>query len=312
MSLVYLPSTPIQWNWVSLTGPDVRDFLHRVTSADVRNLEEGSGTRGCFLNPQGRIRAYFTLWNYGPEDFAFEFDSGVSGKWKKELFAAIDQYTFAEKMTLTDLTPLSAEPKLECRWIFGENLDIPALGTRAIEDEIRLCHQGSLDFGRPWITAWGRGPRLNQWLERRLPDHIRVGPEHLDAWRIEAVRPWIDLEITDATSPLEVGLVDAVANQKGCYPGQEVIEKVISLGAPARRLGLIELEAPASENLRSGSKLFNLADAPIEVGEITSVTRSASTFRALAIIRKIHAKEGLEVKLEDNARGKLARIAPYA
>ena len=64
-------------------------------------------------------------------------------------------------------------------------------------------------------------------------------------------------------------------------------------------------------SLRAGSKIFNLADTSVEVGEVTSVSRSAQGTKALAMVRKIHAKEGLEVKLEDNARGKLTRIAPY-
>jgi folate-binding protein YgfZ len=181
----------------------------------------------------------------------------------------------------------------------------------AIDEEIRVCHQGNTDFGRPWVTAWGRGPRLDQWLERTLPNAGTATHAQLEAWRIEANRPWIDHEITDATGPLEIGLTDAIAGQKGCYPGQEVIEKIISLGAPAKRLALVELGSAAGDGFRAGAKLYNLAEPPIEVGELTTVDRLAPGLKALAIVRKIHAKEGLEVKLENGARGKLARISPY-
>src|SRR5688500_16468223 len=103
---------PTAWHWVSLIGPDARDFLHRVTTANAKILATGEGAPGFFLTPQGKVRAAFSLWCYGPDEFAFEFSSGDSGRWKNELFAAIDQFTFAERMTLADVT------ELECRWIF--------------------------------------------------------------------------------------------------------------------------------------------------------------------------------------------------
>lgn len=306
--------------WITLAGPDAQDFLHRLTTADARNLEVGKGMAGCFLNAQGRIRAIFTLWRYGQEDFAFELDGGVDGRWKRELLGAIDQYTFAEKMALTDVSAL------ECRWIFADSeseasllTQIGAPGLRAFEtvatdDEIRLCHQGNLQYGRPSITAWGRPGRLEAWLERALPDASHADAKLLERWRIEAVRPRLDSEITDATIPLEAGLIDAVSTQKGCYPGQEVIERIVSLGAPARRLALIEGEAASVEAIPApGASIENAAEPPAEVGQLTSISTEGSRFLALAYLRKIHAKEGLEVRFAGGkATGKVLRVAPYA
>src|SRR4051794_28896477 len=114
MLKIYAPASPIRWSWVTLAGPDTLDFLHRLTTVNVRNLDPGQGMHGCFLNAQGRIRSYFTLWYCQTAEFAFEFDAGEDGKLKNELLAAIDQYTFAEKMTLT-ATPPAPE---DSRWIF--------------------------------------------------------------------------------------------------------------------------------------------------------------------------------------------------
>lgn len=74
-----------------MVGPDARDFLHRLSTVDARGLEPGQGKPGFFLNPQGKIRAYFNLWCYGAEEFAFEFAAGETGRWKQELLALIDQ-----------------------------------------------------------------------------------------------------------------------------------------------------------------------------------------------------------------------------
>jgi folate-binding protein YgfZ len=311
MPLIYKPQN---WNWVTLAGPDARDFLQRVTTADLRSLKVGQGTRGCFLTPQGKLRSYFHLWRYGEEEFSFEFDGGEleHGKWRDELLQAIDQFTFAEKMTLTPLNQL--ENPLECRWILSETgaepvyADLIQAGqTLATADEIRLCHQGKTDFGRPWITAWGQPEKIA--VLDTLKKFKPVTREALEAWRIEALTPAVDRELTAQTVPLEAGLVDAIASNKGCYPGQEVIEKIISLGAPAKRLALIAGEG-AMPTLPA--TLMNTAEPATEVGQLTSIADTGSGWNALGYVRKNYAKEGLSIRIAGSeAHGMIKKIAPY-
>ena len=91
----------------------------------------------------------------------------------------------------------------------------------------------------------------------------------------------------DTTNPLEINLRTAIHDQKGCYPGQEVIEKIISLGSPARKLCL--LEGQSTDSLPTP-----LLDATTgtEVGILTSYTQG----HGLAIIRRTHLKEGIALK----------------
>jgi folate-binding protein YgfZ len=60
--------------------------------------------------------------------------------------------------------------------------------------------------------------------------------------RILSLTPKLGAEFKsdEATNPLEVNLKSAIHDQKGCYPGQEVVEKIISLGSPSRKLCLLE------------------------------------------------------------------------
>lgn len=302
----------MQWTWATLAGPDARDFIQRVTSADARNLAVGCGTRGCFLTPQGRLRAYFHLWRYGEDEFGFEFDAGDTGKWRDELFAAIDQFTFGEKMTLTPITGL------ECRWIFANtDSELSELlqglepgQTRAIDEEIRLCHEGSIDFGRPWVTAWGRPARIEQWAERTVKFNS-IDFNTIESWRVAALRPRVDRELTEMTVPLEAGLTDAIAANKGCYPGQEVIEKIVSLGSPAKRLALIAGEGDMPQ---TAAPLWNVGEPATEVGNLTTVVKDGNGWRALGYVRKNYAKPGLEVRINNAASGKngtLQKISNY-
>src|SRR4051812_9529633 len=97
-----LQKIPIHWTWVTLTGPDAKDFLHRLTTVNVNFLQPGSCSQGCFLNAQGKIKAYFNLWNIGSNEYAFAFDAGKDQKWKTDLLTVIAQFTFAEKINLKD------------------------------------------------------------------------------------------------------------------------------------------------------------------------------------------------------------------
>lgn len=298
--------------WISFTGPDARDFLQRLTTVDTRVLEPGQGAEGFFLNPQGKIRSFFTLWNYQPDEYAFEIDAGPDGKWQDELLAVIDQFHFSEKFTLTP-----TEGILEAAWIFGDARQ-EAGTTQALESGVRLCQHWEPDFGMPWTTVWARPDQLDTWLKAEYPDAKLVAEPKLEAWRIESMTPRPGKEIVESSVPLELGLYHAIADNKGCYPGQEVIEKIISLGSPSRRLVLVE--AGTGTPPTEGTKLFNLAEPAAEVGEVTSVSAKASGgYEALALIRKIHAREGLEVRpaggLSDApsniGRAQITCVAPY-
>lgn len=311
-------SSPVRWQWVSLTGPDARDFLQRLSSADAKHLPVGSGSGGCFLTPTGKVLSVFTLWHYGEQEFAFEFDGGSDGHWRDNLLQTIDRYTFAERMTLTPVE------SLESRWIFCEPADeaklLAAIGTPdlqadrtvAIDEEIRINHRGTRDFGLVWLSVWARPARLQQWLEKALPETTSSPADWrmLERRRVDSVRPWTGLEIDENTMPLEAGLYEAVAQQKGCYPGQEVIERVLSQGAPAKRLARIEGNLQGSAGApEKGQEILNLAEPPAEIGRVTSVIIEGDRFFALGYLRKIHAKEGLAVRLPSGSTGTVTRIS---
>jgi folate-binding protein YgfZ len=304
-----LPPRPYHWTWVSLEGPDAQDFLQRLTTVAAGGLMLGSGSLGCWLSAQGKFRAMFTLWRYSDEGFAFEFDAGANHHWNTQLLQAIDQYTFSEKMTLTEA---SARGAIACAWVFPFPGDsrIPAElapgETLATDSELRFCHHGSRDFGRAWITIWGRPARLEQWLDQNFAqDASATTLEELEAARIEATRPRVDSEISPELNPLEAGLPDSVAENKGCYPGQEIIEKIAAIGSPAKRLVQVRFDADSSGDAPFERTLQDWESAT-PVGELTSLSGRT----ALAVVRKTHAREGAKVRRGADT-GTVTRVAPY-
>jgi folate-binding protein YgfZ len=310
MAFSYSPSAPHAWHWIRFRGPDAEDFLHRISTVNVRALQPGQGAPGCLLSAQGRIRAYFHLWCLASGEYAFEVPGGKDDHWKKELLTAIDQYTFAEKVQLEETT-------LATRWILTESVTDLSGALAGLEpwqlteaNSVAIARHADEQFGRIWISLWGEPASLEQVLAASAPGAQSIREEELEQLRIAALRPEVDQEITEQSNPLELGLVDAIAQNKGCYPGQEVIERIIALGSPARRLSLATGSGAAPT---PGTKILNLAEPPAEVGVVTSAANLPNgRFEVLGMMKKIHAKEGLEVRFADGTQARIDRVANYA
>ena len=321
---VFAPSSvkPFCWTWLSLSGPDAQNFLHRLSTVDVKNLAVGTGKAGCFLTPQGKIRAGFSLWRDAADRFSFEFDPGHDQTWKSQALTFIDQYTFGEKMTVVD-----ESLDHECLWLFpSSEQELSALGISLVQEgqtfqvpaeaglQLRVRVHSTTEFGRTWLTIWGLKNSSFEWVHSKFPGLAEVSPAEIDLWRIHQLRPRASYELTGDESPLEIGLRNAIADQKGCYPGQEVIEKVISIGSPARRLVRIEVLGRAP-NL---GDLILSHDSKTEIGKVTSVAHELSDpiknlFQVLGLVKKTFAKSGELVRFSSSQEttGAMMQIAPY-
>ena len=217
----------ISWTSRVFSGPDSRDFLHRITTLDVKHLQPGAASSwGFILTPVGKIRSAFHLAAIGPDSFLFEYDSGVDGIWDRALSEAIDQFTFSERQALGPAQGESRE--FVSRWVFAQESP-KGFGLRVVD-------HGTLDFGRRWWSVWGSAEEI----ESHFKEQGTLTAQGLHSWRTEALRPWYSVEITPEVMPLEVGLLDGITQGKGCYPGQEVIERILTQGAPPRRLARIQ------------------------------------------------------------------------
>lgn len=247
---------PEQWHLGIFEGADAADFLHRLSTADVRQLSPGAAAvPAAFLNAQGRIQAAFWLMRETPTRFL------VASSELGAVAEFIERYTFAEKQTFETL---KLPPAL---WIWTDSADLPAQAQAASH----CMHLGAGTWGKNWFSLWGVAPD---------PQTATLGAETFAARRVQLGVPWWGHEITPETSPLEIHFQAAVAEGKGCYPGQEVIERTLALGAPARRLCRISL--PPS------------GIAPEGWTVTTRAPEGESVLQALALLRKTQATVGAE------------------
>jgi aminomethyltransferase len=118
---------------------------------------------------------------------------------------------------------------------------------------------------------WGSAETLSHlWKALVEAGAVPVGSEAVEKFRVMIAFPKYGIDIRDRDLPQETGQNHALNFTKGCYIGQEIVERIRSRGNVHRAFTKFRLEG---ELPAVGSKLQ--ADGK-DVGEITSVNRIPS------------------------------------
>ncbi len=191
---------------IRVSGPDASTYLHGQLSQATGSLQVGESTWAFLLQPTGKVEVLVRVWHNAPETFVLDTDGG-----------------FGEVMTAR-LKRFKIRVNAEI-----EPLDWTCLAVRGgIVDDATA--PGS-------VVGWGGGRDLLG-AEVTPPDGVAPGsPGDLEDARIAACWPAMGAEIVPGeTIPAETGVVaEAVSFTKGCYPGQELVERMDSRGASAPR-----------------------------------------------------------------------------
>jgi folate-binding protein YgfZ len=130
--------------------------------------------------------------------------------------------------------------------------------------------------------------------------------------RIEAGIPRFGTDMDETNIPLECGIeTRAVSYNKGCYIGQEVINRIHSIGHVNRELCCLRLADDLPALPARGDKLFKDGK---EVGHITSAVKSPalSTNVALGYVRREANAAGTKLTLVSGGMKQVAEIMERA
>jgi folate-binding protein YgfZ len=263
----------------SFSGPDAQRYLNALLTSNVRDLKPGAGTVGLLLTPQGHILA---------EVETFLRDKSIltssHAMVRERTFSTFDKFIIMDDVTLEDVTPdtgtldllgpLSAAVISEMA-----GADIAGLPVHShIEAMLgsvscRVVRKAWLGQPAAMIVAPRRHlPALWRELESRVRAHggEAVGMEAVDSIRLESGTPWFGVDYSDKNIPHEAGLEHShISYEKGCYTGQEIVERVRSRGHANRRLTLMQLLPGGT--IAAGTVLLHDGK---EIGEVTSTAFS--------------------------------------
>ncbi|HEY6987361.1 MAG TPA: glycine cleavage T C-terminal barrel domain-containing protein [Bryobacteraceae bacterium] len=250
-----------------VTGEDRARLLHALCTNHVQELAPGDGLYTFFLNEKGRVLADSYIYNLG-ESLLLDTEPETAAS----LAAHLDKYIIADDVVVEDETgrwftvglegPASAEASV------GLGIQPPAKRCALIEWGGGFVVQVA-ETGMPGIRIFIPMEERHNLAARLTAAGIPQATQHeARVVRLENAKPRYGEDISDRYLAHETQQLHALHFNKGCYLGQEIVERVRSRGQVHRHLTPIEVagESPPA----SGSKIASDGAA----GEITSAVFS--------------------------------------
>lgn len=300
---------------IEVTGKDRAAWLHNLVTNTVKTLQPGDGNYAFAPNLKGRT--IFDL-NILVLDDRLWLD--VDRRWLESARKHLSKYIITEDVALNDVTPRfdrfaitgPAAVEVVGRMGFGNLAPMPHLQHVPFLWEGHAGRMIRNDFtGLPTadllVETAGASSLLLALLDAGRPSGLaRIDSDVAEILRIEAGIPASLTEIDDDVIPPETGQIErGISYNKGCYLGQEVIERMRSHGVIARKLVGIKLDHPASVNCPAPIKV---ADA--ESGRLTSLAWSFALNAPLGLgyLKAVHAKPGQAVNVADSSAAHVVEL----
>jgi glycine cleavage system T protein len=301
---------------LTASGPDAKAFLHRMLSNDVARLAAGQGCYATLLNPQGQMLA--DLYALQMEDHLLvETDVAAAVRAREWL----EKYIIADDVTLTDRAaqmaaldvagPQAAKllaaagaaalPGAELNHAWTKLGDAAAL-------VLRVDETGEEGYRLIFVVEYAQNLWDALMATRAAVAWKPVGHAAWNVLRTEAGLPWYGADMDERTLPPEAALeARAISYNKGCYLGQEIIERIRSRGHVNRRLAGFQVSGALPT---AGAKLLGEGK---EVGALTTVVESPTLGRgiALGILRREFLAAGTKLEVEGGGAAEVVELPFY-
>ena len=283
---------------IALTGSDRVRWLNGMVTNNVRDLAENHGVYAFLLNPQGKIQADLYAFNRG-ESLVVETER-AQGETVLQIF---DRYIIMDDVEVENLTGKVAVIGVagsKAKAVVAGTIPAPSTGSgRALSlQEAGRQGRGTLEFtsvqweGVEATLVCGDNsaiPNYEIWISPESAEGIwnalvRAGAQEVHVDALETLRiacgiPKFGQDIRQRDLPQETGQERALNFSKGCYIGQEIVERIRSRGAVHRMFTGFEIEG------KRPSPGFRIQEDGKDVAEITSITSvpTESSERTLAL-----------------------------
>ena len=266
---------------IVLTGGDRMRWANGMVTNNIRDLPEGRGNYSFLLNAQGRIQGDLYIYNLG-DHLMVDTERWQADK-IKELF---DKYIIMDDVEVSDvsdrLTAIAVQGPKSLDVLRSLGLTM-ADSVEPFEVERMVWNDVGLSITRMeskvaqtyeiWLAA-ENAPRL--WDALRQAGARPVGTDALETFRVAAGVPRYGVDITEKQIPQETEQFHALHFAKGCYLGQEIVERVRSRGAVHRHFAGFRVSGPppatgteAHVNGKKAGEITSAREVPAAEGKKT-------------------------------------------
>ncbi len=233
-------------------GPDSAAFLHRMTSNDVLGLPVGSNQPNALLDRKGMVLSLFQVIRLASDQFYLVTAPVLIHKTREIL----EKSRFRDQVVIEDISDTSALLTLAG----AQAAEVPS-------DKDFMGYRESW-LTTPVVNIWGPQEKILPLAEHLSPEVPLLDPQTLRLIQIKSGYPEYGVDIDETHILLETPVPIAHKRNKGCYPGQEVIERISSYGQGRTPRTLCVLKTPGRPELSAGLKIF--FNKTQEAGFVTS------------------------------------------
>jgi folate-binding protein YgfZ len=257
---------------IRLTGSDRVRWLNGMVTNNIRDLAPNHGVYCFLLNAQGHIQADLYAYNMGDSLLA-----DVDRQLREKVLAHFDKFIISDDVEVADVSGAliaigvagpQAAAVLRAAGIQAPELAPLELTTPKCECECACLEctlvRGDDSVGASYEIWLAPQTRESTWNALLAAGATAVGSDALELRRISYGVPRYGVDIRERDLPQETGQMRALNFTKGCYLGQEIVERIRSRGAVHRQFTAFVVEGPLPA---PGTKVQ--ADEK-DVGEITS------------------------------------------
>jgi folate-binding protein YgfZ len=277
-----------------ITGGDRLRWLNGMITNNIKDLPLNHGNYNFLLNPQGRILADMYVYNRG-EYLLVDSDRSEL----ETILTTLDHFIIMDDVELSDSSDTLAAigvcgPKAE------EILSTAAFNPAGLAPlEVRDLVIGNMGVSvvrgpeqKPrWYEIWSGSANSDAVWDKLVAAGAQpVGAEALELWRIAHGIPRYGQDIRERDLPQETEQSQALNFTKGCYIGQEIVERIRSRGQVHRKFTGFEFHdgLPQPGKVEEGGRV---------VAEITSVAEVGGKKIGLGYVRRETGLPGSQLKL---------------
>jgi folate-binding protein YgfZ len=271
---------------VAVLGQDRSRWLSGMVTNSVEDLDPNGGAYNLVLNAQGRIQGDLYVWR---NDHGLELE--ITADQFPALLDHLDHFIIMDDVELTALegvaalglagpeaeqvlarlriAPLAKELTSAAVLVTGAS----AGSTYTVPTHLRRIYSKLA----PHYALWAKTediPKLWQALESA--GATPVGAAALETLRVVEGIPGYGIDIQSRDLAQETSQTRALHYTKGCYLGQEIVERIRSRGQVHRHLRSLEIESAASEALPGIGTELRMAGAAEDSKPAAVLTSVAS------------------------------------
>jgi folate-binding protein YgfZ len=256
---------------IVVTGEDRQRWMNGMVTNNIKDLPLNRGNYNFLLSPQGRIQGDLSVYNRG-EYLLVDTDRSQL----ENILKIFDHYIIMDDVEVTDaadkITAIGLRGPRSRDVLKQAGIERPELPAMQVADAtwngigvsvIRVEGHGIDSY-----EVWASPANIAQvWDALIGAGASAAGTDALEKLRVASGLPKYGIDIRERDLPQETGQERALNFTKGCYVGQEIVERIRSRGNVHRTFKGFLLTGETPEK---GAKLQSDGK---DVGEITSVNR---------------------------------------